>query len=87
MLKDLLGKEVVVDTDTSYVYIGVLCEVTDDCLVMERVDVHDGNDLEMSKEKYILESRMYGVKENRKKVYIVRRRVVSFSLLEDVLKF
>ena len=86
-MEELKGKEVVVDTDTSYIYVGILVDIRDDCLVMEKTDVHDRNDLEMSKEKYILETRRYGVKENRKKTYILREKVVSISLLEDVLEF
>ena len=86
-MEELKGKEVIVDTDTSYIYVGVLIDLTDDCLIMEKLDVHDRNDLEMSKEKYILETRRHGVKENRKKAYILRERIVSISLLEDVLKF
>ena len=86
-MEELKGKEVVLDTDTSYIYVGILLDIHDDCLVMENLDVHDKNDLDMSKEKYILETRRHGVKENRKKVWILRERVVSISLLEDVLKF
>lgn len=86
-MEQLIGKKVVIDTDTSYVYIGILSGISSDCLVMEKADVHDRNDIEMSKEKYILETRRFGVKENRTKVYILRERVISVSLLEDVLKF
>ena len=86
-MEELKGKEVVIDTDTSYIYVGILVDIRDDCFVMEKGDVHDRNDLQMSKEKYILETRRFGVKENRKRTYILKERVVSISILEDVLEF
>lgn len=86
-MEELRGKEVVVDTDASYIYIGILGSITGDCLIMEKTDVHDKNDLGMSKEKYVLETRRHGIKENRHKVYVLKERIVSVSLLEDVLEF
>jgi len=86
-MEKLKGRKVVVDTDSSYIYIGILADMTGDCLIMEETDVHDKNDLGMSKEKYVLETRRYGIKENRHRVYVLRDRVVSVSPLEDVLEF
>ena len=54
---------------------------------MSEVDVHDRNDIEISKEKYVLDTRRFGIKKNRKKVYIIRDRVISISEIEDIIKF
>lgn len=86
-MKELIGATVVVDTATPYVYIGTLAAVNDDCLVLDQVDVHDRTDIQISKEKYVLESRRHGVKPNREKAYILREHVVSVSALNDVIKF
>ncbi|MFH1708565.1 MAG: hypothetical protein ABIF71_11710 [Planctomycetota bacterium] len=86
-MKELIGATVVVDTSTSYIYIGTLAEVNADCVVLTQVDVHDRKDVEISKERYILDSRRHGVKANRDRTYILREHVVSVSKLDDVIKF
>ncbi|MFC1582077.1 hypothetical protein ACFL4W_00930 [Planctomycetota bacterium] len=86
-LKDFVGQEVIIDTDTPFLYLGTLAEIADDCFVLKGVDVHDRNDLNVSKEKYALETRRHGIKDNRKRVFVVKDRVVSISLLEDIIKF
>ncbi len=86
-MQELIGKEVVVDTSTSFIYLGILEEIRDDCLILSSVDVHDRNDIEISKEKYVLDTRRFGIKENRRKVFVIRDRVVSLSEIEDVIKF
>ena len=86
-MEELIGKEVVVDTDTSFIYLGTLEEIQKDSMVLTDVDVHDRHDIETTKEKYILDTRRFGVKHNRKKVYVVRERIVSVSELGDIIKF
>ena len=86
-MKELIGKVVVVDTDASWVYVGRLESIDNDSVLLTGVDAHDKNDIEISKEKYILDTRRHGVKDNRKKTYVLRNRVVSICDLEDVVKF
>lgn len=82
-----LRKKIVVDTQSSWIYIGTLEEVTDVSVVLSDVDVHDSKDSVTSKELYVMESKITGVKANRNLVYINRAFVVSFSPLEDVKQF
>ena len=86
-LMKFLKQEIVLDTRSSWVYTGVLEEVTDSSAVLSGVDVHDNKDTTTTKELYILQSRTTGIKLNRNSVYVNLDYVVSFSRLEDVLKF
>ena len=86
-LEQFLKKKIVLDTRSSWVYIGVLEKVTDNCAVLSEVDVHDNNATSSSKEVYVLESKITGIKSNREQVYVNLDYVVSFSPLEDVKHF
>ena len=81
------GKKVVLDTRSSWIYIGILEEVRGDCVVLTDVDVHDNTDITTTKEIYVLESKKTGVKSNREKVYVNLNFLISFSALEDVKYF
>ncbi len=90
MKKDIeafIGKRMVIDTRSSWIYIGMLEKVTDHCAVLSDADVHDGTDSATSKEVYIFETRTTGIKSNRKTVHINLEYVISFSQLEDVKQF
>jgi len=86
-LKALVGLQIVVDTDSSYVYIGTLDSVSRDCLTLADVDVHDTSDSKSSKEGYTHETRKIGLRGNRKTVYLRLERVLSVSRLDDIIKF
>jgi hypothetical protein len=38
-------------------------------------------------EKYVLESKKYGLRSNRREVHLRSQRMVSYSLLEDVIDY
>jgi small nuclear ribonucleoprotein (snRNP)-like protein len=80
-------QKIVLDTRSSWIYIGVLESVSDTCAVLVDVDVHDGKDSPTSKELYVLESKTTGIKSNRHRVYVNLDYVVSFSALEEVKNF
>ena len=86
-LEKLVGRQVVVDTDTHLVYLGKLTRVGKDYLMMEEVDVHSVHDSQTSREIYVMETRKFGVRHNRRSVIVLMNRVVSISSLEDVLDF
>ncbi|RME74052.1 MAG: hypothetical protein D6785_16285 [Planctomycetota bacterium] len=86
-LQKFLGKEVVIDTSTSYLYIGTLTEFGKEYFLLREVDVHDTSQGTSTKERYILDSKKYTLKTNRKEVLVFREKVVSISLFEDVLTF
>lgn len=86
-LEFFLKKKIVIDTNSSFLYIGVLEEVTGNSAVLSEVDVHDSKDTGTSKELYVLESKITGVKSNRRLAYINLDYIVSFSPLDDVKQF
>ena len=87
ILPNFIGKKIVLDTRSSWVYIGQLEEVVGSCIVLSDADVYDSTQASTTKERYIMESRMSGVKSNRDRAYVNLDYVVSFSLLDDVKKF
>jgi len=86
-LKKFLKQKLVVDTRSSWVFIGVLENVFEDAIELSDVDVHDNRDTHTSKEVYVLDSRRSGIKSHRERVFINLDYLVSFSPLDDVKHF
>jgi len=86
-IQQLIGCQIVVDTDSSYVYIGNLEAAGSDFLVMTNLDAHDMTDTKTSKEFYVHETAQLGTRTNRTKTYVRLARVVSLCKLEDVVMF
>ncbi|MBI4565026.1 MAG: hypothetical protein HY716_10080 [Planctomycetes bacterium] len=82
-----IEQEVVVDTDSAYVYLGTLAEVKDHFVRLTNVDVHDRGEGASTKEKYIMDAKRFGIKPNRKEVSIRKSTIVSLSRLEDILVY
>ncbi len=85
--QQLVGQVVVLDTSSQLVYLGTLKSMDDHFLELEDADVHDSNESPTSKEIYVIESRKYGVKKNRRSVFVRAGLVVSISRLEDVIEY
>jgi hypothetical protein len=81
------GRVLVVDTDSDYLYIGKLLGVSGSFIVLEEADVHDRRESSSMNEKYVLDSKKHGIRSNRREVRIRFQRVVSYSLLEDVVDY
>ena len=88
-LKKYVNKDVVVDTDTSVLYIGHLQEVRPLSLAFGDVDVHDMADGQSNttKEVYIMECKRIGIRANRKGVHVLVSRVMSISLLDEIISY
>lgn len=86
-LAELIGCQVVVDTDSSYVYIGNLESVGSDYYVMTNLDAHNTADTKTTKEYYTHETKSLGTRANRTKTYVRVARVVSICKLDDVMTF
>ncbi|WP_022666863.1 hypothetical protein [Desulfospira joergensenii] len=86
-LEKYLGRQIVLDTRSSWVYLGTLENVTDESAILKNADVHDSSDTSTSKDLYVFESRQTGVKPNRSRVYVNLNQVISFSLIEEIKKF
>jgi hypothetical protein len=81
------GRYVVIDTDSDYLYIGKLMGVSGPFVTLGEADVHDRRESSSMNEKYVLESKKYGVRSNRREVHLQSHRIVSYSLLEDVIDY
>ncbi|MHC5056631.1 MAG: hypothetical protein ACYTKD_18200 [Planctomycetota bacterium] len=85
--EDLLGQRVVVDTDTTKLVVGTLEDVGAHFVALAEADVHDMRDSRVTSEVYTLEALKYGVRANRKRVFVRTDRVVCVSRLEDVIDY
>jgi hypothetical protein len=81
------GKAVVVDTGTTFLYLGTLREADDHFIVLETADAHDRSEGHSTNERYAMESKKSGVRANRRTVTIRKPMVVSVSLLDDVIPY
>jgi len=86
-LQEYTGKKIVVDTKTPYIYLGNLVSEDMDYITLSDVDVHDHSSTLVSRDLYIIEAVKYGIKVNRKQVKLMRKEIVSISLLEDIVVF
>jgi hypothetical protein len=84
MLEDLIGEIVVIDLRSSYVCLGTLKNVTPDWLELRNADLHDLRDTDTTRENYVAQSVVTGVKRNRKKLLLMRNDIVAIARLDDV---
>jgi hypothetical protein len=82
---EMVGHEIVLDLASPYVVLGRLVAARDDFLELENVDVHDLRDTQSTREKYILDCRLHGVRPNRGRAWISLHELVTVSKLADVL--
>jgi hypothetical protein len=82
-----VGLVVVVDTDSRFVYLGALDRIEADFLVMKNVDAHDRHESPSTKEQYIIDTKKFGIKANRKEVSVRKSHVISISKLDDVVGY
>jgi hypothetical protein len=85
MLREFIGKSVVVDLEAPYVCLGRLTRVHRLFLELRDADLHDLRDTQTSRENYVAASSSTGIKRNRKRVLISRATVVAISRLDDVV--
>ncbi len=85
--REFVGQVVVVDTDSHFVHIGTLREVRDHFLVLAEVDAHDTRQSTSTKEQYIMDTKRFGVKANRRETAVRKSMIVSVSKLDDVVLY
>jgi len=83
-LEDYLGQQVVIDTLSTFIFIGTLARIDRVYLTLEDVDAHDTTDSASTKDHYIMEAHKIGVRTNRGGVKVRSAIVISVSLLKDV---
>jgi len=86
-LKDYVGREVVLDTDSRFLYVGTLTGIDDAFCELTDADVHDTTATTTTRDMYIINVQKYGIKKNRDRILVRRDRVVSLSLLSEVTEY
>ena len=86
VLDSLVGRQVVLDVSSPFVYVGTLEGQDDMYLILTDADVHDLRDSNTTREAYVHESRLHGVGTNRRRVLVRHTEIVSISALEDVVE-
>jgi hypothetical protein len=86
MLEELMGQVVVVDLRSTFVCLGKLTRLDEHYLELRNADLHDLRDTQTTRENYVADSRLTGIKRNRKKVLVTRSEVVAIAALEDVVE-
>lgn len=85
-MEEYIGKNVVVDVESMYVYLGLLNEIRDKSIVLKDADAHDLRDSTTTREAYIRVARLHGIQPNRKHVQVRMEQIVSVSMLDDVIE-
>lgn len=85
VLESLVGRDIVIDVESRYVYLGKLTGYDRSYVIIEQADVHDLRDTTTTRENYIVEARRLGIHPNRDKAYVRIGGIVSLSALEDVM--
>ncbi len=85
MLKELVGKQVVIDLRSHYVCLGTLARFDELFLEIRDADLHDLRDTSTSRENYVAASMATGIKRNRERVFLSRAEVVAIALLAEVV--
>ena len=83
-LEGYLGKVVVIDTKSSYVFIGRFAGVQGEYFVLEEADAHDCSQGRANKDLYIVDARRYGFHPNRERVVVKICETVSMSEIGEV---
>jgi len=84
-MSELRNQVIVIDTSGSIIVLGRLMKIASDCLVLQDADVHDCQEGYSSKELYVINALKYGIRPNRKKVYIPKSTVTAVSAIEDFI--
>ena len=84
-IEDYLKREVVIDTKSSYVYLGMLSAVEGEFIVLENADVHDCSQGRANKDLYVLDARRLGIHPNRLRVIVRKSEIISLSGLDEVV--
>ena len=85
-LDALVGRAVVLDVASPYVFLGELVGHTEHYFELADADVHDLRDTNTTRDLYVLDAKRHGVNPNRARVLVRRGEVVSLSALDDVLE-
>ena len=82
-LRKYIGRQVVIDTSGTLIYIGTLSDVGTHLLRLENADVHDLAESRTTREVYLYEAARIGIQPNRRAVMVRITQIMSITALED----
>lgn len=83
---DFVSKVVVLDTVSSWIYIGTFDGEDDNYYYLSNADAFDVSEVNMTKHEYIAKVKKDGVVVNRKKIIVAKEKIIAMSLLEDIVE-
>ncbi len=83
---ELLSKVIVLDTSTSWIYVGVLDGEDDRYYYLSDADAFDISEVNMTKHEYLVKVKKDGLVTNRRKTIVVKQYVTAITLLEDIIE-
>ena len=85
-MKDFKNENVIIDTSTTWIYIGKLIGEDENYYYLENVDAFDISEISLSKHEYLMMIKKDGISPNRKNVKVLKSKVVAITLLEDIIE-
>ncbi len=85
MYSHFLKQNIVVDTDTHLSYVGLLIRFEEHSFLLEDVLIIDTKIIKIPVEKYLIECSEHGFSPSRKSIWINANKVISISLLSDII--
>jgi hypothetical protein len=82
---ELIGQLVVIDLASPFVYLGRLIAASEQFVVLDEADAHDLRDTSTTRERYVLDCRLHGIRPNRRRVWLRMGEIVGISRLDDVV--
>ena len=86
MFDDYIHQKIVVDASGSFIYLGTLKAVHRDFIELENADVHDIHDSNSTKENYLRNALITGIRPNRKSCRIDKNKIISITLFSEIEK-
>lgn len=84
VLERLKGKAVVADLDGGFTLYGTLENWDVHHLTFTQADLHDEGSANSTRDYYASETKRHGIRVNRQRVFLPKRRIIALALLEDV---
>jgi hypothetical protein len=85
-MKEFRNKDVIIDTSTTWIYIGKFIEEDENYYYLKDVDAFDISEVSLSKHEYLMMIKKDGLNPNRKNVKVLKSKVVAITLLEDIIE-
>jgi len=83
-MNPLFGKTVVLDTQSSWVYVGTLKGEDERFFHLEQADAFDVSEVTLTKQEYLMKVKRDGLVVNRERTFVLKNIVTSITVLDDV---